>query len=336
MNNNKLSIWLSKLSFLLYGVLFFVLSSFAQEEDVSQSVRFQHVYDIPVIESERPLIAGVKIELFLIQHIPEYDDFEYTLTGGFRGIGATGRVKPDPNDPETRFFWGKKRNLPFYKRQWRIAIGVYQSHRDALVAASRYYSDWSVIINTDPMEKENPGFVSWSGKDFAIDSWSGTDFVIDNVFACFSASNSMNTVEIITALKQGLFDGAEWVIKGDKPVSPQIQGEDFPSEFSFWVDQMAKTQLTIVEPNERKIFQRIQPRNKRGYKKKYNPALFLGGLKEIPIYSMPTIKWQQSGVVEITHSGGPLTFDLEAVAVNDLCVVSDVWKKEIHISIPEE
>ncbi len=315
------------LSCLFTFSFFMVLISAAQDQDIEvETVRFQETYDVPVVESKRQLITGVRIESFLEKYVPDLDDFEYEFVGGYYGLVAHGRVKPDPNDPETRFFWGSKRHLPFYKRRWGISIGVYKSHRDALLAASRYYKNRSALKEVNPLDKDNPGFVSWGeGK-----------WVIDNVFAGFSSGDILDKKEIRTALKQGLLHGAEWVIKGDKPIPPQIQGENFPSEFSLWIDRKVEAELNIIEPNGLKVYRNIHARNLRGYKKEYEPSVFGTGLTErFPIHLKPLIKWKSPDIVQITQNGA-VTFDLETVAVNNLCVVSDVFKKEIRISVPEE
>ncbi len=315
--------YLCVLSCFFIGVFLIIITSFAQGGIVEdETVQFQE-YEIPVVESNRPLITGVKIEVFLKKYIPEFEDFEYKLVGGFKGLGARGRLKPVPNRNLAYVFDSSKPHVPI--RRWAITIGVYRSHREALLAALRHFSGWNITVEADPLDKENPGFVSW-GDDRCV---------IDNVYAGFSSGEIPNKKAIQNELKQGLLHGAEWVIKGGKPIPPQIQGEDFPSEFSLWIDRKAEAPLPVMDPNERKIFKRFFALNLRGYDKEYEPGP-MGLLAEIhPTDLEPILKWKPSGIVEIIHRGN-VTFDLEAVAVNDLCVVSDVFKKEIRINVPEE
>ncbi len=300
---------------------FMVLTSFAQEGDDVKTVRYLNS-DIPVMESNRPLITGLKIESFLKEYIPDLEDFEYELVGGFNGIVARGRVKPDPNDPETRFCYGKKRKLPFYKRRWKISLGIFRSHRDALLAAVRSLSMVNIPVPVAPIEKENPGFVFWhEGK-----------YVIDNVLAGFDGSKEMDAKRIQNALKRGLIDGAEWVIKGGKPIPPIIQGEDFPSEFSLETGGIVNVSLPVYDPNLRKIYTRISPDTYR--KADDYPERWTGlGYEPFPT---PSVEWEPSGIVKLSLYSFTI-FDLKAVAVNDICVVSDLWiKKDILFNVKEE
>ncbi len=302
--------------FCLFTCSFFmVLTSFAQEQDDVETVRYLN-FDIPVVESNRPLITGLKIESFLKEYIPDLEDFEYELVGGFNGIVARGRVKPDPNDPETRFCYGKKRKLPFYKRRWKISLGIFRSHRDALLAAVRSLSMVNMPVPVAPLEKENPGFVFWhEGK-----------YVIDNVLAGFEGSKEMDAKRIQNALKRELIDGAEWVIKGGKPIPPIIHGEDFPAKFTLQTSGIAAATLQVYDPNLRKFYRRISPFT-FGKEKEYPERFTDDGIEA---FSAPIVEWGPSGDVQL-HLKEFTVFDLKAVAVNDLCVVSDLWiKKDVQ------
>ncbi len=306
---------------LLLAYLFFfcVLSNpvISEEKDIE---RIQVWRDqVPVIESNRPLITGIDLDKVFSRYLADYDAFERSPMGPYEdGIVWKWRVKPDPKDPETRYFWGKKRSEPYYQRFVRLTIGVFPSHRDAIIAIPE--TDIQEVPRLNPIDPDDPGFVSWNSMNPNQFS-----FIRDNVYVAIQIDESLNPQEMAKQLDRDLKNGAEGIFKGKTVVRPIIDGSDFTDQVSFWVKGKTTAALRAIDPDKRELIGNVWVND-------INRSL------AIPVdeTNVPIITWIRPDLVEIKHRGQvSRAAEVCAIVVNDRCVVSEVWKKIVTFSVPK-
>ena len=272
------------------------------------------------------LVVGINIDQLMSRYIPDYDVFEQRLSGvGYFGNMYRWSVKPDPNDPETQYWWGKKRNLPFYRRFIRIDIGVFRSHSDAIQAAS----------DTMKMWQEKPEKNQADPNDVGYESWGDHMFVRDNVYVFLLMSDSFNPSDVLKGLDEDIKNGADGIEKGTEVQPPVIIDKNFPTSIGLWINQRAKTELLVEEPNNRDYSKQIWVHHSES-----KPILIDSQSPNIPlIFSRsdmllpPGLRWHSDGTVEVIHREKNDHAVLRAIAVNNRCVVSELWEKEVCISV---
>ncbi|HPA47575.1 MAG TPA: hypothetical protein PK395_17545, partial [bacterium] len=279
-------------------------------------------------DSGRPLVTGIDLDKVFSRYVADYDRFERGSMGPFSfGMIWRWRVKPLPDDPETKFYWGSKRNDPYYRRFIRLDGGVFSSHGQALLAADRRLTHQQASVPIDPLNPNDPGFVSWGD---------GAYFVRDNVFYCLQISSEFNTAQMLERFHTDLLNGAEGITKGLEVPVPIIEGDAFPSDMTlFAIGGKPMAPLTVKDPNGRPVYrdvwdedsdsraiQRIMSKEKGGP----------GGPSRIP----SSIRWDDSNMVVVDNPGNATVVDLAAVAMNDRCLVSDIWTKRVRIAPPKE
>ncbi len=314
-NKNKYSI-----TIIVFSILLFVYSSFSQNSTTKNVVDYRK-QRIQIHKSNRQLVTGIDVEKVMQRYISDYEAFEISKSGiSMGGLTFRWRVKPDSTDPETRYFWGKKRSLPYYCRYVRLDIGIFRSHHDAVQAAVRTLSTFQMLPSCNPIDPEEPGFVSW-GNDI---------FVRDNVYILLLVHDLLNPAEIRRRFDQDLKNGAEGIQKGDVVNPPIIHGEDFPSEFAFWIQKKATAQLFVSDPNQYETYPFIWVSDFEFPKIERLPD---GTQITFPRINPPAVKWIGDNRIEIYHQDKDDRVTLSAVAVNEMCVVSDLWEKKVEISV---
>ncbi len=303
-------------------------SDFVQRFDKSANVVHISGVTIPIQDSGRPLVTGIDLDKVFSRYVADYDRFERGSMGPFSfGMIWRWRVKPLPDDPETKFYWGSKRNDPYYRRFIRLDGGVFSSHGQALLAADRRLTHQQASVPIDPLNLNDPGFVSWG---------EGAYFVRDNVFYCLQISSEFNTAQMLERFHTDLLNGADGITKGEEVPVPIILGDAFPSDMTlFAIGGKPMAPLTVKDPNGRPVYcdvwvedsdirsmQRIMSKEKSGP----------GGLQEIS----PAISWIKPNMLVVDNPGNATVVDLAAVAMNDLCLVSDIWTKRVRIAPPRE
>ncbi len=61
-----------------------------------------------ILESNRQLVTGIDVDAIMKRYVTDYHNFEKRSSGiAYTGNIYRWSVKPDPNDPETLYYWGK-------------------------------------------------------------------------------------------------------------------------------------------------------------------------------------------------------------------------------------
>ncbi|MFH1737608.1 MAG: hypothetical protein ABIH23_01280 [bacterium] len=301
---------------------------FAPKFDESADSVQIHTGIIPIRDSGRPLITGIDLDKVFSRYIDDYDRFERGAMGpDVSGMTWRWRVKPLPDDPDTKYFWGSKRKEPYYRRFVKLEIGVFSSHGQALLAARYRLTHQQAHVPMDALDPGDPGFVSWGG----------TFFVRDNVFYSLQVSPEFNPASVLKQFHDDLIHGAEGITKGDKVPLPIIQGDNFPSDMtSFKMEGNLAAPLDVKDPNGRPLYCAVWVADhdldaaRRGLSWEELSRL------NIPSTKSPTIRWVKPNIVVVEKVGNVTVVDLAAVAMNDLCVVSDIWTKRVRIAPPRE
>lgn len=266
---------------------------------------------VPINESSRRLITGVDLNRMLSRYIDDFDAFErqigsYSFIHGLKSIWL---VKPIPGDSSTDYFYGKRRNEPFFKRVIDITIAIAKSHRNALVTAGVYYHNCS----TPPFisySSNNPGFVSLHENQRV--------FVLDNLFVALTISGDLDSKKIIELLIEDLKNGGDGVFKGD-PITPPSLSYDGPlSNLSPGERYKIVIPIQAVEPNHRLVALGAEINNIEYSNSKSNPK--------------PTVSVNEAGQIEFRYKGSSFSADLIVNAVNDLGVVSETWIRRIQVN----
>jgi hypothetical protein len=206
-----------------------------------------------------------------------------------------------------------------------LEIGVFRSHRDALLAANLFLNSIQMTYDPPVLSTDDPGYVTWINPNSKLPDV----FVRDNVFVNIEATGVLDPATVIRAIDNDLKNTAEGITRGEKVEPPLIHDVDFPSEMSISRARFGNALLSASDPNARKIWRRLWT---AGNDLPSEPNTPPSELKQ------PRISWNNSDVVEFVPRGAPgtITVTLKAVAVNDLCVVSDVWTKTVRITTQEE
>ena len=294
-------------------ILFPLLCIVSTSESETSLTYFDQTININ--PSNRPLITGVDLDKIMNRYIDGYNVFERSAMVGPNAMIWLWNVKPDPSDPETQYFWGKKRNTDYYKRQFNLTIGVFSSHQEAVKRAVEFLNSISIIVKLVDEGKKEPGYVAWE-KGYTVR---------DNVFyAVDFCTEPYDRNALQQKLDRDILEGAEGVEKGNAVELPIIDGNEIPDEIVIPLGEKVRVPLKAPDPNSRKIYREVY-----FYKEK--------GISNIPTElrsESPLLDWIAPDSVEITDRGN-VDGVLRAVVVNNRCVFSDVFEKRVKIKVPD-
>ncbi|MBN2326811.1 MAG: hypothetical protein JXR73_06630 [Candidatus Omnitrophica bacterium] len=300
---------LNKIMLLLQISLFFVLSIHPDD-----SIPYMN-QSIKINPSNRPLITGVDLDKVMSRYIDDYSVFERSAMISPFSIIWLWNVKPDPNDPETQYFWGSKRDTPFYKRQFNITIGIFPSHEEAVKRTVEMMKTISIVIPLIDHGEREPGYVAWD-RGYTVR---------DNVlYAVDFCTEPFHREELQKQLGRDFLEGAEGISKGAFVELPEIDGSDIPDEVAIPLNGKITLSLRASDPTSRKLYRRAS------FFKEKNSSMIPPTLRA----EAPSVDWIEPDALEIKERGS-ISGTLEAVVINDHCVISDVFKKRISIKVPD-
>lgn len=276
-------------------------ASSAEPEDIQDSGFMKVGHDVvPVRHSDRQLVTGIDLDKVFSRYIPDYE-----------------RYGRSPQDLGTLWRWSERRDQD-HSKYLRRTVRVFRSHEAALSGASRYLLSIQAVLRCDPPNPNDPGFISWGEKTF----------VCDNVFVSLLLSDHYKSIP--EWFQRDLRNGADGIYKGPEVQPPVILGDDFPDDMTLLkIDGKPTAQLRVISPDQRPVYTSISA-TPRGY--------IFSRIGQPGNASRPAnVEWVAPGHVVVVDPGSATIVDLEAVAVNDLCVVSDYWtKKAVRIAPPQE
>lgn len=295
-------------------VIFFLFQYSTTVFSTDDSIPYMN-QSIKINPSNRPLITGVDLDKVMSRYIDDYSVFERSAMISPFSIIWLWNVKPDPNDPETQYFWGSKRDTPFYKRQFNITIGIFPSHEEAVKRTVEMMKTISIVIPLIDHGEREPGYVAWD-RGYTVR---------DNVlYAVDFCTEPFHREELQKQLDRDFLEGAEGISKGAFVELPEIDGGDIPDEVAIPLNGKIILPLRASDPTSRKF---------------YRLALFYKDKSSSTIPSTlraeaPSVDWIEPDALEIKERGS-ISGTLEAVVINDRCVVSDVFKKRLTIQVPD-
>ncbi|HQP99686.1 MAG TPA: hypothetical protein PLY86_14600 [bacterium] len=282
---------------------------------------------ISVQDTGRSLITGIDLDKVVSRYLKNYDQFRkrailpylYGMTWGWR-------LKEIPEGPETGYSGGPKRRPRYEGPSFRLLIGVFRSHGQALLAAEDYLTHQQAYFPMDTLNPDDPGFVSWGG----------TYFVRDNVFYFPQITSDLNRASVWEQLHKDLRDGTEGITRGSEVPLPVILGDDFPSDMTVSkIEGKPTAPLLAKDPNGQHLWynvwvadtdddaawRRLSKEEKMSKSRSYKRS--------------PQVKWVDPNMVVVENPGSATVVDLAAIAMNDLCLVSDIWVKRVRIAPPK-
>ena len=268
---------------------------------------------VEVLAEPETLIVGVDVDKLMKRHLPDYDLFYRSSMGpGADGILFRWRIRN----------WSTPRDRKFV----RMSVGVFSSHREALLAADRYLRTMAAVLMLVPRSPDDPTYLAWNIPGSG--DVPGT-FVRDNALITIQVADELDPPAFIKAIDTDLKEGAEGVLKGTKVEPPTIVDPGFPSSFSPKKGDKAVASLGVSDPNDRPTYRRMWVHEFQIPHSWLNRIFYM-------IFSrpeQPRVAWYDTDEVVIEPHGGPITVELHAIAANDLCVVSHVWSKSFQLSI---
>jgi hypothetical protein len=111
---------------------------------------------------------------------------------------------------------------------------------------------------------------------------------------------------------------------------PVINDVGFPPDMTISAANIGQVPLDVNDPNGRKVCSSVWIAG--------NDLPNLGPNTPPSKLMEPQITWENAEAVKFVPRGAPgtITVTLKAIAVNDLCVVSDVWTKTVRITTLDE
>ncbi len=290
----------------------------AEEANFILSPTSRETGRIPVRESNRLLVTGIDLDTVMARYIPDYDQytrggmgpFPYGMLWRWRFSRDTDATKPG----------GEKRSTEKSGRRIMMIVGVFGSHREALLGADSYFRSIQAVLRMDPVDNQQQGYISWAGK---------SGFVRDNVFIYLGMPGGPPTQgEVVNALDRDLMSGADGISKGTAVERPVILGGEFPDQIPVSADGRAAVGLEVREPRQRQIYTNLIVTD--------SDIEFpeIGSMAPAP--HPPVIRWEKPGEVVVRNAGSAAIVDIQATAMNDLCVVSTWEKKGVRIVPPEQ
>ncbi len=270
---------------------------------------------IKINPSNRPLITEIDVDKVMSRYLVDYDVFERRCMIGPSALIWRWNVKPDPSDPETQYFWGSKRNTPYYKRQFNLTIGVFSSHEEAVKRAVELMNSISLIVKLLDDGTHEPGYVAWE-RGYTVR---------DNVlYAIDFCTEPFNRAAWQKRLDREVLRGANGIEKGHFVEPPIIDGSEIPDEIIIPFGEKVILPLKASDPNSREIFRGIYFMNDK------EESLLPVELRP----ESPSLDWITPDSLEMRENGS-ISGVLRAVAVNDRCVFSDIFEKRVTIKVPD-
>ena len=307
---------------LLVSAFATVVGAQTTEEEESIPSWTSETGQIPVRESDRLLVTGIDLNALMGPYMQDHDEHEYRRWG----------MGPDPSG--AAWNWRVKRDAEKSsriegdtsgdRRRWymRLQIGVFGSHREALLGAHFHYTHMQAVCYTHPIDPEERGYVSWHRHNRSVRD----GFVRDNVFV--QVATSENADEIMDGLDRDIKNGAEGISKGPVVQKPVILGEGFPNQLTARTDGKLSAPLPVADPRDRPVYVTVAVTDSDIVSSE------IGSMA--PAVIPPDVRWEEPGVVVVHNPGSAKVVDLLATAMNDLCVVSTWEKKGVRIVPPEE
>lgn len=258
-------------------------------------------------------IVGLEIEQIVNRHIDDLKNYRKLLRWpDASGIMFTWTMIPVP-DP--RFV--------------DVDVSVFHSHRMALQATARYFMSIAAVPTLIQPSLDDPGYVTWCflTKNGEVLKSGGLIFVRDNVFVRLHIADQLNPQDMEKAFDNDLKYGAPGVFRGTSVEPPEIIDSGFPSEITFRKGEKGLAGLGINDPKASRIFRNI-------WVESYNLPPIPPNV-DYPRPNPPRVEWKKSGEVKIYHERDKVSVQLAAVAVNDRCVVSDVWRKDVRFIVTD-
>ncbi len=267
---------------------------------------------IPVDYTPPSLVTGVDVPKMLATHIPDFSSYKPgTPRPGYPGLQFSFTNRPAPTDENGNPII----NYPSIK----ISVGVYRSHRAAVEGLTTYMI--AAVPQLDQLSEEDPGFFSWS-----LSSSTGRIFVRDNVLVIMNIMNAGDVNELIQKIDADLKAGQNGVTRGTEIVPPVIGESTIKDRYKLGKNEIGKASLGVTDPAGRTVYRSMMSISKAKHHWLYDTIL------KMP--STPVAEWKPDGTVTIRQDWGRGKVELRAVAINDLCVVSDPWEKQVIVQGP--
>ncbi|MBN2326460.1 MAG: hypothetical protein JXR73_04835 [Candidatus Omnitrophica bacterium] len=257
---------------------------------------------IPINELKGLLITGLDVNEIVKKYIPEYNN----LTKHVHMVAESGITHS----------WIL---LPERTKSISIDVGIFSSHRDALVGAQSYFNSIAPVVKLRSLDDKHPGFVSW-----IIPLSDSCPFVYNNVFVVIQVTDHYDRDAFVKQFIQELSDNGEGVFIGEKVEPPYIDGINIANSLETWTNKRIEIPVSITDPNGRNVYSSAYLTNLNYVKPKADTT-------ELPP-DIPFVRFKQKNLLEFRFEDEIDTdAELKIIAVNDRSVVS-AWKKKIHIN----
>ena len=255
----------------------------------------------PVRPSDRPLVTGIDIDRLLIDFVPDNDAFNFrnSTTALFGGHSRYLKSKDFPND----------------RRFVKIGIEIYRSHRKAVEAAEWHLTRvMAAVAQLQPLDMGDPGFLLWR-----LSSSTSVYFIRDNVLVNFQVHSFIDSERFLRQLDARIKDGGPGVTRGDDFLPPFVLCPSIPD-------------VLYIGDGEKKIYPVLAM--------DMNGLDVLCGARAVSMSSKQRRSLIDDSSPSVCILDGPLLqvegrgyakFKLWLYAVNERCVVSDDWLKEIRV-----
>ncbi|MFH1741041.1 MAG: hypothetical protein ABIH23_18725 [bacterium] len=311
----------SRILRLFASLLVLTMAATLASSEPPESVRIAGE-DVAVLMEPETLIVGVDVDSLIKRYLPDFDLFRKSMMGpGPDGITFEWQIPmlPYSNVESMRRVWSTPRDPRFI----RLNIGIFPSHREALLASAEHFMGIQAVPKIVQPSPEDPTYVAWTipGPRGDVPRL----FVRDNALVTIQVADELDPPTFVKALDKDLKEGAEGVLKGTKVEPPVITDPGFPYSFSLAAGQKGAASLRVSDPNGRPTYRMLWVEKHDIPPSKPNT--------DFPHPEPPQVAWGESGLVTIEPRGGPVTVELRAVAVNDLCLVSELWSKSVRLSV---
>ena len=271
---------------------------------------------LPINTYADNLVSGIDTDLLIGKHISDFDCFERTVRApGVKGLVVSYSVKADPNDPETRLFWGKKRDEPFYRRGMKLDIGVFPSIKEAHKAMNTVTS------------QTNPKIITPASENNGIEIWeypmSDTKVITyKNLILHFQVWGDLEKIDWLNALQDDILNQKAGVMVSDEVKPPVIFSEEIATKEQLHIKgtDVKEFSLLCVDPNGGKTYKQVWTS--------------ISGNLMISTFlnEEPKVKWEDNKLTITGRSKqkSGSTY-LNVLVANDLCVMSSLWRKEIVV-----
>ncbi len=294
--------WLA-LALFIFPIL--VMSALSQSNNDESSIVIWN-QEIPMRESQRQPVIGIDIEEMLDAHVENlkaYRNMVYVHDSV--GLISNWRSEGEAKSSEKTVGIG-------------LIIGVHPSHRAALEAAKERFESLSVLFQLVTPDENELGYIAWIPPGNLTRA-----FVRDNVFVQITCRDMDKLDSLAKVIDLAIKNDGAGVYKGNKVIQPEVREANFPSELVADTGGKVCAVLNANDPGGRQLYRGLQSFI-------VNPAPPVEGLIQIGP-PQPNIKWNNDGIVEFQMKNGRFDLMIRAVVINDRCVVSEKWEKEVIV-----